>query len=61
MNIVVIIYILCAGFPFARPGNMHPFFPYGLHGTFDAAAIVFYSYVGFDSAAAAAEEVLACT
>lgn len=52
----MIVYILASALPWAKPANLEPFAPFGIHGTFDAAAIVFFSYVGFDSAATAVEE-----
>ena len=57
MNIVVIIYVLCAGFPFGTASNLVPFAPFGVRGIFTASSIVFFSFVGFDAAATAAEEV----
>ncbi len=39
-----------------RAENWHPFFPNGLQGVLTGAAIVFFSYIGFDSVSTAAEE-----
>jgi len=36
--------------------NYHPFFPNGLSGVMTGAAIVFFTYIGFDSVSTAAEE-----
>jgi APA family basic amino acid/polyamine antiporter len=36
--------------------NYHPFFPNGMSGVMTGAAIVFFTYIGFDSVSTAAEE-----
>lgn len=56
-NIACIIFVLCAGFPQADAANAHPFLPFGVRGLFSAASMVFFSFVGFDYLANAAEEV----
>lgn len=56
-NLVVIGYVLLMALPRARIANLKPFFPMGLRGTFSAASVVFFSYVGFDTVATVAEEV----
>ncbi|MCC6858355.1 MAG: amino acid permease [Bryobacterales bacterium] len=39
-----------------RPENWHPFMPNGYSGVLTGAAIVFFTYIGFDSVSTAAEE-----
>jgi APA family basic amino acid/polyamine antiporter len=39
-----------------RPENWHPFMPNGFPGVLTGAAIVFFTYIGFDSVSTAAEE-----
>jgi len=39
-----------------KPENWHPFFPTGSTGVLTGAAIVFFTYIGFDSVSTAAEE-----
>jgi basic amino acid/polyamine antiporter, APA family len=56
-NLLVIGYVLLMALPRAKLANLRPFFPKGLHGTFSAASVVFFSYVGFDTIATIAEEV----
>ncbi|KAJ9530885.1 hypothetical protein QJQ45_028830, partial [Haematococcus lacustris] len=46
-----------AGFPHVKEENYHPFMPFGIRGCFTGASVVFFSYVGFDTVATAAEEV----
>lgn len=57
-NLIIIVYVLCAGLPYGHTDNMKPFAPFGLHGVFAASSIVFFSFVGFDGAINAAEEVM---
>ncbi len=39
-----------------QPSNWHPFMPNGFGGVLTGAAIVFFTYIGFDSVSTAAEE-----
>ena len=41
--------------PSSQPNG---FFPFGVHGVFDAAAIAYFSYVGYDAVATLAEETV---
>ncbi|XP_047307201.1 cationic amino acid transporter 8, vacuolar-like [Impatiens glandulifera] len=52
----VIIFIIIVGFIHANPSNLNPFFPFGAEGVFEAAAVVYWSYTGFDMVANMAEE-----
>ena len=36
---------------------LHRFFPFGLNGILAGAAVVFFSYIGFDTVTSTAEEV----
>ncbi|KAL6206236.1 hypothetical protein ACLB2K_023485 [Fragaria x ananassa] len=56
INNVVILFILIAGFSHANLSNMKPFMPFGPKGVFQAAAIVYFAYGGFDNIATMAEE-----
>jgi APA family basic amino acid/polyamine antiporter len=61
-NVMVVIKILAIlVFVFAAAGsvkteNWHPFMPNGFSGVVTGAAIVFFTYIGFDSVSTAAEE-----
>lgn len=57
VNLVVIVFVVCAGMPYAIGDNFIPFAPFGARGVFSAASIVFFSFIGFDTVAGAAEEV----
>ncbi|KAK2982861.1 hypothetical protein RJ640_006512 [Escallonia rubra] len=52
----VILMIIVIGFLHAESSNLVPFFPYGAEGVFSAAAVVYWSYTGFDMVATMAEE-----
>ncbi|PIN03689.1 hypothetical protein CDL12_23780 [Handroanthus impetiginosus] len=54
---LVIVFIIVVGFIHGKSENLVPFFPYGAGGVFTAAAVVFWSYTGFDMVANMAEEV----
>lgn len=52
----VIVFIIAVGFVHAKSSNLVPFFPKGVKGVFVAAAVVYWSYTGFDMVATMAEE-----
>lgn len=52
----VIVFIIAVGFVHAKSSNLVPFFPKGVKGVFKAAAVVYWSYTGFDMVATMAEE-----
>ncbi|KAG2689370.1 hypothetical protein I3843_09G134400 [Carya illinoinensis] len=56
VNTVVILFVIIAGFAHAKTSNLTPFLPYGAKGVFQAAAIVYFAYGGFDNIATMAEE-----
>ncbi|KAF7149826.1 hypothetical protein RHSIM_Rhsim02G0169800 [Rhododendron simsii] len=56
VNTVVILFVIIAGFAHAETANLKPFLPFGAKGVFQAAAIVYFAYGGFDSIATMAEE-----
>lgn len=56
INSAVIIFVIIAGFLHAKTSNLTPFLPYGVKGIFQAAAVVYFAYGGFDSIANLAEE-----
>lgn len=57
VNLAVVVFVVCAGMPYAAGANFKPFAPFGAHGVFSAASIVFFSFIGFDTVATTAEEV----
>ncbi|TVU22838.1 hypothetical protein EJB05_32558 [Eragrostis curvula] len=56
VHVVVIAFVIVAGFIHANPSNLKPFMPHGVPGVFRAAAIVYFAYGGFDNIATMAEE-----
>ncbi|XP_043688497.1 cationic amino acid transporter 5-like [Telopea speciosissima] len=56
LNTVVILFVIIAGFVHSNSSNLTPFLPYGANGVFQAAAIVYFAYGGFDNVATMAEE-----
>jgi basic amino acid/polyamine antiporter, APA family len=52
----VLVFFVIAGLTAFTSGNFSPFSPTGFDGVVDAAAIVFFAYIGFDAVAAGAEE-----
>ncbi|KAJ7961602.1 Cationic amino acid transporter like [Quillaja saponaria] len=56
VNTAVIIFVIVAGLAHANTSNLKPFTPYGVEGIFQAAAIVYFAYGGFDNIATMAEE-----
>lgn len=53
--VAIFIFIVFAS-KYIRPVNWKPFAPYGFQGILTGGAIVFFSYIGFDSVSTAAEE-----
>jgi APA family basic amino acid/polyamine antiporter len=51
----ILIFVLGAARA-VNPANWHPFFPNGFPGVLTGSAIVFFTYIGFDSVSTAAEE-----
>lgn len=57
INIVVIFFVIILGSFYVDSSNYNPFFPYGIQGTWNGVATVFFSYIGFDSVTTLAGEV----
>jgi basic amino acid/polyamine antiporter, APA family len=56
LKIAAILAFIIAGASFIRPGNYHPFYPNAWSGVLTGGAIIFFTYIGFDSVSTAAEE-----
>jgi APA family basic amino acid/polyamine antiporter len=52
----VILFFIVVGVEHVRAANWHPFLPFGIHGVFTGASIIFFAYIGFDMIATSAEE-----
>ncbi|KAL6768390.1 AOC5 [Auxenochlorella protothecoides x Auxenochlorella symbiontica] len=57
-KLAAIALVLGMGLPRASLANLTPFAPEGVRGVFSGASLVFFSYVGFEMVANAAEEAL---
>ncbi|UQS84473.1 amino acid permease [Apilactobacillus apisilvae] len=57
VKIAIILIFIVVGFFFIKPGNWQPFLPFGVHGVFQGASLVFFAYLGFDVIASSAGEV----
>jgi APA family basic amino acid/polyamine antiporter len=56
IKIVAILIFVIAASRFIKTTNWHPFMPNGWQGVLTGGAIVFFTYIGFDSVSTAAEE-----
>ena len=56
IKVVVVLLFLAYGLGHVNPANWVPFFPSGLAGVMGGAAIVFFSFIGFDAVSSTAEE-----
>jgi len=57
IKIGVVLLFIGVGVWHVKPANWHPFAPFGMNGIFNAAALVFFAFIGFDAVTSAAEEV----
>ena len=56
IKLIAIFLFLAFASKYIKPVNWHPFMPNGWQGVLTGGAIVFFSYIGFDSVSTAAEE-----
>jgi len=56
VKLVAIVIFCVVASKYIHPANFKPFFPNGFQGVLTGGAIVFFSYIGFDSVSTAAEE-----
>ena len=57
IKLCVVLFFIVIGAGHINPANWHPFAPFGLQGIINAAALVFFAYIGFDAVSTSAEEV----
>lgn len=57
IKIGVVLLFIVVGVWHVEPANWQPFAPFGASGIFNAAALVFFAFIGFDAVSSAAEEV----
>src|SRR5262245_14597241 len=56
IKILILLLFVVVGFRYVRTENFTPFFPGGWAGVQAGAAIIFFSFIGFDAVSTAAEE-----
>ncbi len=56
VKVVVVLFFIGYGTQFIHPSNWVPFAPSGFAGIMGGAAIVFFSFIGFDAVSSTAEE-----
>jgi APA family basic amino acid/polyamine antiporter len=56
VKIIAIVTFLIVGGSLVHPTNWHPFAPSGFGGVLAGGAIIFFTYIGFDSVSTASEE-----
>lgn len=56
VKVLVVFFFIAYGAQFVHPGNWVPFAPSGFAGIMGGAAIVFFSFIGFDAVSSTAEE-----
>ncbi|MFZ0211551.1 MAG: amino acid permease [Candidatus Acidiferrales bacterium] len=56
IKLVAIVVFCVVASKYIQPANLKPFFPNGFQGVLTGGAIVFFTYIGFDSVSTAAEE-----
>ena len=56
IKVFVVIFFIAYGASFVHPSNWVPFAPSGFTGIMGGAAIVFFSFIGFDAVSSTAEE-----
>jgi basic amino acid/polyamine antiporter, APA family len=57
IKVLVVLLVIVVGAGHVRPENWQPYMPFGFGGVFQAAALVFFAFIGFDAVTSAAEEV----
>jgi basic amino acid/polyamine antiporter, APA family len=56
IKILILLLFVVVGFSYVKPANFTPFFAGGWAGVQAGAAIIFFSFIGFDAVSTAAEE-----
>ena len=56
IKLLAIVVFCIAASKYINPANWHPFLPNHVQGVLTGGAIVFFTYIGFDSVSTAAEE-----
>ncbi|MCD9123942.1 MULTISPECIES: amino acid permease [Cupriavidus] len=57
IKVAVVLLFIVVGVWHVKPANWQPYAPFGFAGIVNAAALVFFAFIGFDAVTSAAEEV----
>jgi APA family basic amino acid/polyamine antiporter len=56
VKVAILIFFIVVGVGSINGDNFSPWAPHGFNGTVDAAALIFFAYIGFDAVSTAAQE-----
>jgi APA family basic amino acid/polyamine antiporter len=56
VKILILVFFILVGFASINGDNFSPWAPNGVSGTVDAAALIFFAYIGFDAVSTSGEE-----
>jgi basic amino acid/polyamine antiporter, APA family len=56
IKVAVLIFFIVVGIFSFKSSHFTPFMPHGFGGTWDAAAVIFFAYIGFDAVSTSGEE-----
>jgi basic amino acid/polyamine antiporter, APA family len=56
VKVGILCFFVIAGLTAFKSSNIHPFAPKGFNGMVDAAALIFFAYIGFDAVSTTSEE-----
>jgi len=56
LKLAILVFVIALGAFYVEPGNLTPFFPFGIGGVLTGAAVVFFAVFGFETLTTAAEE-----
>ena len=55
-KLAILLFFIVVGFSAFHGDHFTPFQPHGFSGTMDAAALIFFAYIGFDAVSTSGEE-----
>ncbi len=58
IKLLILFFFVVVGIFHINPENYKPFMPYSWRGVFNAAAIIFFAYIGFDALSTVSEETI---
>lgn len=58
LKLLAVAVFIVVALPHVNTANWSPFLPFGFHGVFTGAALIFFAYIGFDAVSTTAEEAV---